>query len=95
MSKERIERIRACLEAAFHPNVLEIHDESHMHVGHVGARSGKGHFRVHITCSQFQGVPLKRRHQMVYEALDELMKTDIHALSLIADLPDSSSAQRN
>ena len=90
MSERRIALIRQRLEAAFDPETLEIHDESHLHVGHAGALSGKGHFRVKIQSRQFAGIPLRRRHQMVYEALQELMETDIHALSLAAEPPESA-----
>ena len=38
----RIEKIRTILEQSFQPHQLEIIDESHLHVGHQGARSGKG-----------------------------------------------------
>lgn len=89
MNENRIDQIRRRLEAAFEPETLEIYDESHLHIGHAGARDGKGHFRVRIISRQFSGLPLRRRHQMVYEALDQLMETDIHALSLVADSPDS------
>lgn len=93
MSERRVELIRQRLEAAFDPESLEIFDESHLHIGHAGARSGKGHFRVRIASSQFKDVPLKRRHQMVYDALDQLMETDIHALSLVVELPTATSDQ--
>ena len=46
---ERIARMRALLEAAFAPDALEIGDDSHRHVGHAGARDGRGHFTVEIT----------------------------------------------
>ena len=95
MSERRVSLIRQRLEAAFNPETLEIHDESHLHVGHAGARSGKGHFRVRIVSSRFAGIPRRRRHQMVYAALAELMETEIHALSLVTDLPASSSIGAN
>ena len=95
MNEHRIELIRQHLEAAFEPETLEIYDESHLHIGHAGARSGKGHFRIRILSRQFTGIPIKRRHQMVYDALGQLMDTDIHALSLIADSPDSPLTRPN
>lgn len=95
MNEHRIDQIRRRLEAEFAPDTLEIYDESHLHVGHAGARSGKGHFRVRIVSRQFSGLPLRRRHQMVYEALGQLMETDIHALRLVADSPDSALIKPN
>ena len=83
----RVERIRARLEQRFAPSALEVVDESHLHAGHAGARSGKGHFRVRIVAPAFAGLPALRRHRLVYESLDELMNQDIHALSIEALAP--------
>lgn len=85
---DRIDKIRHALEAAFAPTDLVIQDDSHLHVGHAGARSGKGHFTVHITSAAFAGTKPLERHRMVYEALGDLMLTDIHALSIQARTPD-------
>lgn len=79
---DRIERIRETLTKALSPTELDIIDESHLHAGHAGARSGKGHFRVHITSAAFNGQSMLEQHRLVYEVLDEMMKTDIHALSV-------------
>jgi len=84
---DRIERIRESLQRALLPQQLDIEDESHRHVGHAGARDGRGHFRVRIVASDFAGMPLIRRHQRVYAALGELMQTDIHALALDTRAP--------
>ncbi|HEN46948.1 MAG TPA: BolA/IbaG family iron-sulfur metabolism protein, partial [Mizugakiibacter sp.] len=51
----RLQRIRASIEAAFDPQQLEIIDEGHRHVGHAGARDGRGHFRVRIASRAFVG----------------------------------------
>lgn len=83
----RLERIRACLEKALQPSRLDVEDESHRHAGHEGARDGRGHFRVRIVSAEFAGMPLIKRHQRVYAALGDLMRTDIHALALDARAP--------
>lgn len=80
----RIERIRAALVAAFPGAQLTVEDESHLHAGHAGAATGRGHFRVNITTPGFQGMPLLARHRAVYAALGEMMQTDIHALAIEA-----------
>jgi len=84
---ERIDRIRASLEQALTPQQLVVEDESHRHVGHAGARDGRGHFRVHVVAAEFAGMPLLKRHQRVYAALGDLMQTDIHALAIDARAP--------
>ena len=87
---DRVARIRASLESALAPQQLDIEDESHRHAGHEGARDGRGHFRVHIVAAEFAGLPLIRRHQRVYAALGDLMRTDIHALALDTRAPGES-----
>lgn len=90
MSKNRVLAIRARLMAAFAPTELEVIDESHKHKGHAGARDGRGHFKVKIVSARFAGRKPIERHRMVYEALDSMLKTDIHALSVEATTIDSS-----
>ena len=87
----RIEKIRAALEAALAPQRLEIEDQSHQHVGHAGAATGRGHFRVDIVAAAFAGESAVARHRRVYAALGPLMDTDIHALSLRARAPGEES----
>lgn len=86
----RVAEIRARLEAAFAPELLEITDESHKHAGHAGARDGRGHFAVRIVSDRFDGIKTLARHRMVYAALGSLMQTDIHALSVVALRPGES-----
>ena len=87
-NEQRVKDIRAILEKSFQPEALEIIDESHKHAGHAGARSGKGHFDVMIVAAAFSEQNLLQRHRMIYEALGDLMQTDIHALSISAHSPD-------
>jgi BolA protein len=80
--------MRALLEAAFAPDLLEVIDDSHKHVGHAGARDGHGHFSVEIVSPAFAGLLPLARHRAVYAALGGMMVTDIHALSIRARTPD-------
>jgi len=91
MTANRVERIRTRLEQVFSPNELEVFDESHLHEGHVGAKDGKGHYRVYIVSDQFVRIRPLERHRMVFKALGEMMEKDIHALSVVAQPPSSPS----
>lgn len=84
---ERVELIRLALELRLRPVELVVEDESHLHAGHAGARSGKGHFRVRVVAEAFRGMRLIHRHRAVYDALGGLMQTDIHALAIDARAP--------
>ncbi len=87
MSQARVDMIHQSLERAFSPSALEIIDDSHKHAGHASA-GGAGHFTVNITAEAFSGLSLIQRHRLVYAAVDELMRTHIHALSINAKSPD-------
>ncbi|MGY4696832.1 BolA family protein [Xylella fastidiosa subsp. sandyi] len=88
----RVERIQIALGDAFAPSRLEVKDESDRHIGHSGARDGRGHFSVLIVTPMFAGKTLLARHRAVYAALGSMMKTDIHALSIQA-LVDEGEGQ--
>ena len=85
---EREQRITHALIAALHPTSCTLDDESHLHHGHAGATTGKGHFRLHIVAAAFAGKTALARHRMVYSALASLLESDIHALSIEALSPD-------
>lgn len=78
----RVERIRDLLTRAFAPSELQVIDDSHLHAGHAGARGGAGHYRVEIVSGAFAGMTPIQCHRAVYAALDDMMKTEIHALSI-------------
>ncbi len=84
---QRAAAIEAALRKALDPTELEVIDESYKHVGHEGAKDGRSHFAVRVVSDAFAGKMPIARHRMVYEALGELMTTDIHALSIKADVP--------
>jgi BolA protein len=85
--EHRVAEIRRRLEAALAPVELEVVDDSHKHVGHEGARDGRGHFSVRIRAEAFRGKPPLAQHRAVYAALGELMSTDIHALAIQSGAP--------
>ena len=84
---DRVERIRAALQAALAPTFLDVVDDSARHAGHAGARDGRGHFNVDIVSEGFAGLAPLARHRAVYAAVGEMMTTDIHALSIRARTP--------
>lgn len=76
--------------AALAPSVIEIEDESARHAGHEGAKGGGGHYRMRIVAAAFTGKSTLERHRMVYDALGEMMRREIHALTVRAQTPDES-----
>jgi BolA protein len=82
----RVAAIRDVLREAFAPSTLEVRDDSHRHAGHAGAKDGRGHFDVVIASPVFAGMSPLARHRAIYTALGDLMVTDIHALSIHAEM---------
>ncbi len=77
------------LTEAFAPAVLEIENESYKHSVPKGSES---HFKVFIASDKFDGVKLLDRHRMVNDAVAELLKTKVHALSIKAKTPQQVAA---
>ncbi len=76
--------------AGLNPIRLELIDDSAKHAGHAGARSGGGHYRLLIVSAQFAGKTPLARHRLVYDALGELMRSKIHALSIQSLTPEEA-----
>lgn len=90
MKVDRVAVIRERLESAFAPQALDVVDDSHRHAGHAGAADGRGHFKVRIVSTRFANASRVERHRMVYEALGNLMQSDIHAVQVTALSPDQA-----
>jgi BolA protein len=80
--------------AALAPSSLDLVDESARHAGHAGARpQGESHFRLTIMAACFAGKSRIERHRLVFAALGDLMKSDVHALAITALTPAEAAAR--
>ncbi|MBS0192833.1 MAG: BolA family transcriptional regulator [Proteobacteria bacterium] len=79
-------RIRAAL-SVLDPIVIELIDEGHKHVGHEGARHGHGHYALRIVAETFRGLTPIACHRKVHSALGDLLRSDIHAITIHASAP--------
>ena len=93
MTMERCERIERKLGEVLQAEYVEVMDEGHLHVGHAGARSGGGHFRVAVVSKRFEGLSRLQAQRLVYAALAEEMGGEIHALSMTTLTPDQWAAR--
>ena len=80
------------LTAAFAPLVLEVRDESARHAGHGGATrddgsQGETHFHVRLVSTAFEGLSRVERQRRIHAALEEELKSSVHALSLAVLTP--------
>ena len=85
------EQIKQLLNDAFNPELIEILDNSAAHAGHAGAKSGGGHYHVTIVAEAFEEKSLVQRHQLIYKALGDMMKQQIHALGINALSPSEET----
>ena len=76
------------------PSELDIVDFSADHAGHAGARAeGESHFRVTVVADGFAGRSRVERQRLVMAAAGDLMRDDIHALSITALTPAEWAAR--
>lgn len=88
----RADAIKKLLEARFHPQALQVHDDSHKHAGHAGARpEGNTHFTVEIVAEAFRGLSRVASHRLVYDALAGHFEQGLHALAITATAPKESA----
>ena len=76
--------MRAKLEQATRPEVLEVLNESRMHNVPPKAET---HFRVVVVSSRFEGATRLLRHRMVHRALADELAGPVHALAIDALTP--------
>ncbi len=80
-----VDLIREAL-TVLEPSMLDIEDQSEGHLHHAGRGKG-GHFKVTIESVFFTDKKPLQRHQMIYQALGDLMTTHIHAISMDTKAP--------
>lgn len=84
-TSERIATLKSRL-VDLEPSHIEVIDESHMHIGHAGAKDGASHFKLLISSQQFEGLSTLARHRLVYDRVHDLMPHPIHALTIQASV---------
>jgi BolA protein len=66
------------------PITIDIEDESALHAGHKG-NGGGGHFKLTISSEKFNELTQLARHRMIYDLVNDLIPTRVHALSIQAN----------
>ncbi len=92
MSLCSVSDIRVRLQEAFHPEWLDVMDESAAHAGHLESPvqhgdepAGATHIRIRIVKAEWVGLSRVQRHRLVYDALRDLIPQGIHALAIKAE----------
>lgn len=76
------------------PMKITLVDNSDQHSGHAGSKGfegGESHFAVSVVAEAFEGLPLVKRHQLIYMLLGDIMPK-IHALQIEAKAPSEVSS---
>ena len=64
------------------PNDIKVWIEQNLPNSKVEIDGDGQHFNAVIVCPDFEGKSMVQQHQMVYQALGDKMKSEIHALSM-------------
>lgn len=78
----RLNIIKKRLQNFFSPSILEVIDESELHVGHAGYQGGGRHFAINISAKYFDNLSRVKAHQKIYDVLRDMMPDQIHALRI-------------
>ena len=62
---------------------LDIADDSQKHIGHNKTSEG-GHYTIMLVSNVFNKMKLIDRHKLIYKILDNMIGTEIHAISIKA-----------
>lgn len=79
------------------PTPEQIHQyiAEHINCEHLQVRGDGHHFEAVIVSSEFEGKRRVARHQLVYAALGDRMRAEIHALSMQTMTPEEFKAEQH
>ncbi|MEZ2719945.1 BolA family protein [Paenalcaligenes hominis] len=75
------------------PELVRQYINDNLACDHIEVQGDGSHFEALIVSSAFEGKSRIQRHQVVYAALGDRMKSEIHALSMRTLTPDEHKAQ--
>tara|TARA_Y100000590_G_C15456744_1_gene914879 strand:+ start:360 stop:638 length:279 start_codon:yes stop_codon:yes gene_type:complete len=75
-----IDRIKNLLESNLNIHSISIDDLSNQHKNH--NNDGGGHYKINLISDDFENISLLDRHKKIYLILKDMIKKEIHAVSL-------------
>ena len=75
-----VERIKNILESNLNIHTVSIDDLSDKHKNH--HHGGGGHYKINLVSDDFENLSLLDRHKKIYVLLKDMIKKEIHAISL-------------
>lgn len=76
------------------PEAIESYLRAGLVCGHLHVEGDGAHFQAVIVSAAFVGKSRVQRHQVVYAALGDRMREEIHALSMKTLTPEEWAAER-
>ena len=76
-----LETLQGMLESAFPGATIRLESNDNVH------------FQLLVVAPQFEGKNMVEQHQMVYAALGDAMRADVHALTIKSMTPDQFQRQ--
>jgi acid stress-induced BolA-like protein IbaG/YrbA len=70
------------------PEDIQTYIQNLLPCEHVSVRGDGHHFEAVIVCAEFRGKTMVQQHQLVYRALGDRMREEIHALSMKTYTPE-------
>ena len=68
---------------------------AHLDCNHIEVRGDGQHWEALIVSARFDGLSKVRQHQLVYAALGDRMREEVHALSMQTLTPEQWDARRH
>ncbi|MAJ82138.1 MAG: BolA family transcriptional regulator [Legionellales bacterium] len=81
MTDKRITELEQILTKRLQPSYIHIVDDSHLHVGHVGAEEGKLHITIEISSGKLNDMKRIEQHRLIYEQMKSV-EHHFHAVSI-------------
>jgi acid stress-induced BolA-like protein IbaG/YrbA len=77
------------------PQAIEGYLRDKLDCVHLAVSGDGAHFEAVVVCAAFEGKSRVQRHQLVYGALGDRMREEIHALSMRTLTPDEWTAHHH
>ncbi len=87
-------KIESRLDTTLAPLHIEIRDDTGKHINHQNFDDG-AHLSSVIVSPHFKGLTLLERHRLVYQALADMIKKEIHAFSMQTFTPEEWQQKGN
>ncbi len=75
------------------PEQIQAYISEHLECTHIQVQGDGAHFQALIVSPEFAGKRTLARHQLVYKALGDRMREEIHALSMRTLTPEEYTQQ--